>query len=156
RRYESFTAVDDLSFEVYRGEIFGLLGPNGAGKTTTIRTIMGIFEPDAGEVSILGKPPAKARAHTGYLPEERGLYRDLKVLDVLVSLGELKGMSRAEAHRRAELWLQRVELADRANNKVKDLSGGMQQKLQLAAAMIHDPDLLVLDEPFQALDPVNV
>ena len=156
RRYESFVAVDDLSFEVYRGEIFGLLGPNGAGKTTTIRTIMGIFEPDSGTVSILGKPPERARAHTGYLPEERGLYRDLKVLDVLVYLAELKGLGRSEANRRAEAWLARVDLADRARDKVKDLSGGLQQKLQLAAAMVHDPDLLVLDEPFQALDPVNV
>jgi ABC-2 type transport system ATP-binding protein len=156
RRYESFTAVDDLSFDVYRGEIFGLLGPNGAGKTTAIRTMMGIFEPDEGTVSILGRPPAQARKHTGYLPEERGLYRDLRILDVLVYLAELKGLSRADARHRSMAWLERVSLADRARDKVKDLSGGMQQKLQLAAAMVHDPDLLVLDEPFQALDPVNV
>ncbi len=156
RRYESFVAVDDLSFEVYRGEIFGLLGPNGAGKTTTIRTLLGIFEPDEGTISILGQPPARARALTGYLPEERGLYRDLKVIDALTYLAELKGIRRPEARRRAMAWLERIDLAGRAQDKVKDLSGGMQQKLQLATALAHDPQLVVLDEPFHALDPVNV
>ena len=156
RRYENFVAVDDLSFEVYKGEIFGLLGPNGAGKTTTIRTMMGIFEPDSGSISILGKPPAQAKRLTGYLPEERGLYRDLKVIDALAYLAQLKGLSRRDAIQSARTWLVRVGLGDRANSKVKDLSGGMQQKVQLGTALIHNPQVVVLDEPFQALDPVNV
>jgi ABC-2 type transport system ATP-binding protein len=156
RRYGSFVAVDDLSFEVHSGEIFGLLGPNGAGKTTTIRTMMGIFEPDEGHISILGKSPTEARALTGYLPEERGLYRDLNVIDALAYLAELKGMARKDAIQSAMQWLVQVGLADRAKSKVKDLSGGMQQKVQLATALIHHPKVVVLDEPFQALDPVNV
>ena len=156
KRYGTFTAVDHLSFDVSGGEIFGLLGPNGAGKTTCIRIMMDIFKPDAGSVSVLGQPPGIARRRIGYLPEERGLYRDLKVLDVLIYLAELKGTSRSAARQSALSWLGKVELADWADHKVKDLSRGMQQKLQLVASLVHDPDLLILDEPFQGLDPVNV
>ncbi len=156
KRYGTFTAVDHLSFEVYAGEVFGLLGPNGAGKTTTIRTIMDIFKPDEGMVRVLGSPPGKAQERVGYLPEERGLYRDLKVLDVLVYLAQLKGVSRSVAREKAMAWLERVDLTDWATRKVKDLSRGMQQKLQFVASVVHDPELIILDEPFQGLDPVNV
>lgn len=155
KTYANVVAVDDLSFQVERGEIFGLLGPNGAGKTTTIRILMDIFKPDSGEVRVLGRPPGGARRQVGYLPEERGLYRTLKVLDCLTYLGQLKGMERAAAARRAELLLERVELSAWGKRKVEELSRGMQQKVQLAAALIHDPELVVLDEPFQGLDPVN-
>lgn len=156
KRYDGVTAVDDLSFEVRRGEIFGLLGPNGAGKTTTIRMVMDILRPDGGVVRVLGQTPGNSRERVGYLPEERGLYRDLKVLDVLVYLAELKGISRSEARRRGMAWLDRVELADWAERRIKDLSRGMQQKAQLAASLVHEPELVILDEPFQGLDPVNV
>ncbi|MGQ9568760.1 MAG: ABC transporter ATP-binding protein [Anaerolineae bacterium] len=156
KRYDGFTAVDGLTFAVHRGEIFGLLGPNGAGKTTTIRAIMDIFKPDEGTITVLGRPPGEARRRVGYLPEERGLYRDLKVLEVLEYLAALKGLDGSEAQERARQWLDRVDLAEWATRKVKDLSRGMQQKLQFVASVVHDPELLILDEPFQGLDPVNV
>jgi len=156
KRYDGFTAVDHLSFDVYSGEVFGLLGPNGAGKTTTIRIVMDIFKPDEGSVSVLGHPPGLARERIGYLPEERGLYRNLKVIDVLVYLAELKGTPRAVAEQRARTWLERVDLAEWSEHKVRDLSRGMQQKLQFIACLVHDPELIILDEPFQGLDPVNV
>ncbi len=156
KAYATVQAVDGVSFEVDRGEIFGLLGPNGAGKTTTIRIIMDILKPDAGEVKVLGTTPAAARERVGYLPEERGLYPNQRVLDVLVYLAELKGRPRDWARRRAEELLARVELADWAKAKVRELSRGMQQKVQFLASIIHDPDLCIFDEPFQGLDPLNV
>jgi len=156
KRYNGFTAVDGLSFEVYQGEIFGLLGPNGAGKTTTIRTVMGIFGPDEGRVGVLGSSPGEARERVGYLPEERGLYPRLRVSETLVYFAQLKGLSRTIARERALTWLERVGLADWARHRVRDLSQGMQQKVQFVASVIHGPRLLILDEPFQGLDPVNL
>ena len=156
KRYGDVVAVDHLSFEVERGEMFGLLGPNGAGKTTTIRVVMDILQPDEGTVQVLGQPPGQANARVGYLPEERGLYRNLKVLDNLVYLAELKGVSRSSARERAMHLLERIQLEEWASRKVRDLSQGMQQRLQFVASLIHDPKVLFLDEPFQGLDPVNV
>jgi len=156
KTFDGVVAVADLGFQVQAGEIFGLLGPNGAGKTTTIRMIMDIIKPDAGAIQVLGHPPGMARRRVGYLPEERGLYRNLRVVDCLTYLAELKGCSSADARHRALRLLERVELADRASSKVSELSRGMQQKVQLIASLVHDPDLVILDEPFQGLDPLNV
>ena len=155
KAYSTVVAVDDLSLAVPRGEIFGLLGPNGAGKTTTIRVLMDIIKPDAGQARVLGELPGQSRRRVGYLPEERGLYRSLRVIDCLGYLGELKGMSRSAARQRARQLLERVELAEWGKRKVDELSRGMQQKVQLIASIIHDPELVILDEPFQGLDPVN-
>ena len=156
KSFNSVVAVDQLSFQVNRGEVFGLLGPNGAGKTTTIRILMDIIKSDRGTVRVLGAPPGAAREHIGYLPEERGLYRGLKVGETLVYLGQLKGMSSAAAKKRTAELLERVELTEWTKNKVQELSRGMQQKVQIIASIIHNPDLVILDEPFQGLDPVNV
>ncbi|MCB0060950.1 MAG: ATP-binding cassette domain-containing protein, partial [Caldilineaceae bacterium] len=156
KRYGEMVAVDNLSFAVHRGEIFGLLGPNGAGKTTTIRMIMDIFKADGGSIAVLGGPPGHNSHRIGYLPEERGLYQEQRISEVLSFLAQLKGLSSKAAQAQTERWLERVELADRAKDKVNSLSRGMQQKLQVAAALVHDPDLAILDEPFQGLDPVNV
>jgi len=155
KRYGDVVAVDGLSFEVEQGELFGLLGPNGAGKTTSIRVMMDILQPDEGNVTILGQPPGRAKDRVGYLPEERGLYRNLKVLDTLVYLAELKGVPRAEAKERGGALLERVRLEEWTDHKVKDLSRGMQQRLQFVASIVHDPQVMILDEPFQGLDPVN-
>jgi ABC-2 type transport system ATP-binding protein len=156
KTFDSLVAVDHLSFQVNRGEIFGLLGPNGAGKTTTIRILMDIVKPDSGTARVLGEAPGTARERIGYLPEERGLYRGLRVEECLTYLAELKGVERPVARERAAMWLGRVDLSEWANRKVQDLSRGMQQKVQIVASLIHDPELVILDEPFQGLDPVNV
>ncbi len=155
KSYGGVEAVKDLSFEVERGEIFGLLGPNGAGKTTTIRILMDIVKADGGTALVLGQAPGGARERVGYLPEERGLYRNLRVGECLTYLGQLKGLPRATAQRRATELLARVELAEWNKKKVHELSRGMQQKVQLIASLLHDPALVILDEPFQGLDPVN-
>ena len=156
KTYATVRAVDDLSFEVRHGEIFGLLGPNGAGKTTSIRMILDIIRPDAGQISVLGGPMREeTKERIGYLPEERGLYDDMTVLDTLLFLGQLKGLSRRAAQERAELYLRRVELWDAHSRKIEGLSRGMNQKVQFVAATMHEPELIIVDEPLAGLDPVN-
>ena len=157
KRYAGHTAVQDLSLRVPRGAIYGLLGPNGAGKTTTIRMLLGIVRPDEGSIVVLGNPEGgwKVNDRVGYLPEERGLYRKMKVLDLLIFLAEAKGLGRAEAKRRSEKWLEQLGLSAWRVHKVDDLSKGMQQKVQFIAALLHRPELVILDEPFAGLDPVN-
>jgi ABC-2 type transport system ATP-binding protein len=156
KRYDEFVAVDDLSLTVHPGRIFGLIGPNGAGKTTTIRMIVGITAPDSGRIEIFGGPISPSTQNRlGYLPEERGLYKKMKVGEQLRFLGELKGMAGAEADRAAERWLDRLKLSEWKASKTDELSKGMQQKIQFIATVMHDPDLLILDELFSGLDPVN-
>src|SRR5881396_3019723 len=157
KRFVGHTAVDGLSLSVPSGVIFGLLGPNGAGKTTSIRMIMDIIEPDEGEVRLFGERRAVRdhAARIGYLPEERGLYPRMRVLDALVFLAEVKGVARRVARSRALEWLDRLGLGDWRLRRVNELSKGMQQKVQFIATMLHDPDLVILDEPFSGLDPVN-
>jgi len=150
-------AVQDVSFEVSRGEIFGLLGPNGAGKTTTIRVMLNLFLPDRGTVSILDGPMTEAKkARIGYMPEERGLYQDVRLEDCLLYLASLKGVPEKEARARLGAYLERLDLAEHRRKKVKELSKGMQQKAQIINTILHQPELLIVDEPFTALDPVNV
>ena len=157
KRFGDFTAVDGLSLSVSPGRIFGLLGPNGAGKTTTIRMIVGITEPDSGRVEIFGGPPGpQTQNRIGYLPEERGLYKKMRVGEQLRFFGELKGMTAREADGAADRWLSRLKLADRKTSRTESLSKGMQQKIQFIATVMHEPDLLILDELFSGLDPVNV
>ncbi len=156
KRFDGLVAVDHLDMEVERGEIFGLLGPNGAGKTTTIRMLLDIIKPDEGTIRLLGHPPGReAQERIGYLPEERGLYRDLKLLECLTYLAVLKGMDRKLVRKRAETLLEQVGLGGEGDSKVKTLSKGMQQKAQLVATLVHDPELVILDEPFLGLDPVS-
>jgi len=157
KRFSGHTAVRDFSLEVPRGGIFGLLGPNGAGKSTAIRMMMNILLPDEGTVRMLGLVGSSRDLSTriGYLPEERGLYKKMKVLDHVIFLGEAKGISRSDARRRGNEWLGRLGLSDWAQKKVEDLSKGMQQKVQFIGTLIHQPELVILDEPFSGLDPVN-
>ncbi len=157
KRFGDFTAVEDLSFEVRAGRVFGFLGPNGAGKTTTIRMIVGITAPDEGKIELFGKKvSSEIQNHIGYLPEERGLYKKMKVQDQLLYFAALKGISRKEADQRIDFWLDRMKLSEWKKKKTSDLSKGMSQKIQFVATVLHDPDLLILDEPFSGLDPVNV
>jgi len=157
RSFGPKTVVDDISFEVKKGDIMGLLGPNGAGKTTAIRMIMGILSPDSGEISFYynGKANSLDKNRIGYLPEERGLYDDARVLDTLVYLADLKGMSRKGAREEAMKWLHKFDLSNHANQRLEKLSKGMQQKVQFIATVLHQPDLVMLDEPFSGLDPIN-
>ena len=156
KRFAGHTAVQDLTMEVPPGGIFGLLGPNGAGKTTTIRMIMNVITPDAGRITLFGGPASRSlAARVGFLPEERGLYKKMRVLDHLVFFGEVKGLAPRVARARSREWLDRLGLADWGTHKVEDLSKGMQQKVQFISALLHEPELLVLDEPFSGLDPVN-
>lgn len=156
KTFGSQRAVDGVSFEVNPGEIFGLLGPNGAGKTTSIRIILDIFKPDSGRVEILGGPMTEEKKnHIGYLPEERGLYQEINLEQCLTYLATLKGLSKSEATKRVGAYLERFELAEHRKKKLKELSKGMQQKAQLIVTLVHEPDILIIDEPFSALDPVN-
>ncbi len=156
KRFGQTQAVDNLSFEVKPGEIFGLLGPNGAGKTTSIRMILDIFEPDSGEISVLGGPMDEAKKNRiGYLPEERGLYQDIPLERCLTFLATLKGMEEKQAKTTLEDYLKQFDLYEHRDKKVKELSKGMQQKAQLITTLVHDPELVIIDEPFTSLDPVN-
>jgi len=157
QRFGDRVVLDGVDFEVPSGRVVGLLGPNGAGKTTLMRILFGVLPPDAGEVRWDGRVATAAdRRSWGYMPQERGLYRDMPVLDQLVWMARLRGLDTATARGRAMDLLDRLNLADRADDKVQELSGGMAQRVQLAAAMVHEPPLLVLDEPFAGLDPVAV
>jgi len=156
KTYDNFVAVDHLSFNIREGGVYGLLGPNGAGKTTAIRMMIGINIPDEGEVWLFGEKFHREQLQRiGYLPEERGLYKRMKVLDHLIFLGRLHGLSTTEARKRSLDWCGRMQLSDWTQKKVEELSKGMQQKIQFVAALLHDPDLMILDEPFSGLDPAN-
>ncbi len=156
KAYENKVAVNNLNLAVEARQMFGLLGPNGAGKTSSIRMMMGITIPDSGRISLFEKPfERKSLERVGYLPEERGLYKKMKVLEQLVFFGQLHGVEAGEARKRATDWAQRMEIADTLDNKTGELSKGMQQKIQFIGSLLHDPGLIVMDEPFSGLDPVN-
>ena len=150
------TVIKDLSFDVFQGEVFGFLGSNGSGKTTTLRALLGLYEPTAGDLLIDGKPYAvDSQINLGYLPEERGLYKKEKVLDVMIYFGQLKGLSRDGAKEFSLNFLKRVDLIDKAGMRLDKLSGGQQQKIQLGVTIMGDPELLIMDEPTKGFDPVN-
>ena len=157
KSFGEFTAVSELSLAVYPGRIFGLLGPNGAGKTTTIRMVVNITAPDSGQIKVFGEQiTPELQDRIGYLPEERGLYKKMKVGDQIKYFAALKNVNSKEANQRADRWLARLKLTEWKNKKASELSKGMQQKIQFINAVIHEPELLILDEPFSGLDPVNV
>jgi ABC-2 type transport system ATP-binding protein len=156
KAYESKVAVSNLSLSIEAGQMFGLLGPNGAGKTSSIRMMMGITIPDSGSINLFEEPfERKSLDRVGYLPEERGLYKKMKVIDQLIFFGQLHGLHRDEAQKRASDWAGRMEIADSLGKKTEELSKGMQQKIQFIATLLHEPGLIVMDEPFSGLDPVN-
>ncbi|MGA9071603.1 MAG: ATP-binding cassette domain-containing protein [Terracidiphilus sp.] len=156
KAYESKVAVNNLSLSIEAGQIFGLLGPNGAGKTSSIRMMMGITMPDSGHIRLFDKPfERQSLERVGYLPEERGLYKKMKVLDQLVFFGGLHGLSAEEAEKQATAWAKRMEIAETLGKKTEELSKGMQQKIQFISTLLHSPGLIVMDEPFSGLDPVN-
>ena len=156
KRFGRHTAVSSLDLDIPRNSIYGLLGPNGSGKTTTIRMIMGILHPDEGAVELMGRrPDNRARQRVGYLPEERGVYPKMKVVELLVFLAAIRGVGRRAARRRARKWLERLGLEEWAGRRIEALSKGMTQKIQFIGTVIHEPELLVLDEPFSGLDPIN-
>jgi ABC-2 type transport system ATP-binding protein len=156
KAYDTKIAVADLSFSIEPGSMFGLLGPNGSGKTSSIRMMIGMTVPDSGTVNLFGQPFNRDHLkRVGYLPEERGLYKKMKVMDQLIFLGELHGLDAATASKRAHVWCERMEITEAIPKKTEELSKGMQQKIQFIAALLHDPDLIIMDEPFSGLDPVN-
>jgi ABC-2 type transport system ATP-binding protein len=156
KSYEQKIAVRELSLQIEEGTMFGLLGPNGSGKTSSIRMMIGITMPDSGTVNLFGKPFSReSLKRVGYLPEERGLYKKMKVMDQLVFMGELRGLDPAVAGKRAHDWCERMQILEAVNKKTEELSKGMQQKIQFIATLLHDPDLVIMDEPFSGLDPVN-
>ncbi|NUM79727.1 ATP-binding cassette domain-containing protein [bacterium] len=154
KAYEEHVAVNDLSFEVFKGEVFGLLGPNGAGKTTTIRMIIDMIRPDQGSI-YFGNHQRLPVEKIGYLPEERGLYKKSKVRETLIYFASLKNVPAKDAEKRVDFWLERFQLQSYSNHRCEELSKGLQQKIQFIATLIHEPELLILDEPFSGLDPVN-
>jgi len=156
KSYNQKVAVSDLSLTIEPGSMFGLLGPNGAGKTSSIRMIVGITMPDSGQVNLFGKKFHRSSLQrVGYLPEERGLYKKMKVLDQLVFMGQLRGLTESVATQRAKSWCERLEISDSIDKKTEELSKGMQQKIQFISTLMHDPDFIIMDEPFSGLDPVN-
>ncbi|MGB8480741.1 MAG: ATP-binding cassette domain-containing protein [Acidobacteriaceae bacterium] len=156
KSYDTKVAVDALSLQIEAGKMFGLLGPNGAGKTSTIRMMIGITMPDSGSVTLFGQPfSRKNLTRVGYLPEERGLYKKMKVIDQLVFLGQLHGLDSSQANSRARQWCERLQILDAIDLKTEELSKGMQQKIQFISTLLHEPALIIMDEPFSGLDPVN-
>ncbi|WP_213804663.1 ATP-binding cassette domain-containing protein [Granulicella sp. dw_53] len=154
--YDTKVAVDDISFTIEPGTMFGLLGPNGSGKTSSIRMMIGITVPDSGTVQLFDKPFDRGSLkRVGYLPEERGLYKKMKVMDQLVFLGQLHGLDATVASKRAHVWCEKMQITEAIPKKTEELSKGMQQKIQFIAALLHDPELIIMDEPFSGLDPVN-
>jgi ABC-2 type transport system ATP-binding protein len=156
KAYDTKVAVADLSFTIEPGSMFGLLGPNGSGKTSSIRMMIGITVPDSGVVNLFGEPFKRDHLkRVGYLPEERGLYKKMKVMDQLIFLGQIHGLDATTASKRAHVWCEKMEITEAIPKKTEELSKGMQQKIQFIAALLHDPDLVIMDEPFSGLDPVN-